>query len=71
MMLLLDHAVELQQLHQLSKDLGRAMPREDALNGPLPEVIAKIMSLIHEQEHHGQDPIMTEVRQEIPVQGSW
>jgi len=47
LMLLLDFAVELQQLHELGKDLGRAMPREDALNSPLPQVIAKILPLIH------------------------
>jgi len=41
LMLLLDFAVELQQLHQLSKDLGRAIPGQDAMNSPLPEVFCQ------------------------------
>jgi len=45
--LLLDLTAEFQQLHQLHKDFGHAMPGEDALNSPLPEEIAEIPPLVH------------------------
>jgi len=66
LMLLLDLAVEFQQLHDLGKHLGHAMPGEEALNGPLPEAVAEIPPLVHEQEHHGQDSVLTEVGPEVP-----
>jgi len=47
LMLLLDFAVEFQQLHQLGIYLGRAMPGQDALNGPVSEVVAEILPLVH------------------------
>ena len=66
--LLLDFTVELQQLHELDKHLGRAMPGEDALNGPFLEAVAEISPLVHKQEHHGQNPVPTEIGPEVPVQ---
>ena len=69
LMLLPDLTVELQQLNELGKHLRHAVPGRESLNGPLAEVMAEILPLIHEQEHHGQDSVPTEVRSKIPGQG--
>jgi len=54
MTLLLDLTEEIPQLHYLSMYLGHRETREDTLHGSLAEVVAKIPSLVQQEQNHGQ-----------------
>ena len=64
-MLLLDFTEKLKQLNELGKYLEHAVPREKALNGPLPDVVAEVLPLVHEQQDQGQNSVTTEVGPEV------
>ena len=69
MTLLRDLTEEIQQLHYVSMYLGHREAREDTLHGSLAEVVAKIPPLIQQEQDHGQDSVMTDVRPKTLVQG--
>ena len=66
---LLDLTEQVQQASNPGKDLRGVQSSEEALKHPVSDEVSEVPPLVHQQQDHGQDSVLTQLGPEVPVQG--